>query len=494
MSSTHYTGATSLGAVIPFPGRGDVRSGVSTNTIRHLEVAIGLVERLLDFAATFAAVWSAYWIHAAWREGARAQYSNDSVLLTAAGFALLMVLLLDKHGDYRPCLSLLAVRETERLLRVTIAGCLLALPMLVAATKSIPRTAIALGLAIVPLMLALEKWMVQAGIQTIRRWVDITRKAVILGTGTMGRSIFSTLVRSPKFGLDPVAFVAAEETITEPVIHEASYLRRRQAPVLSGPVTPRLLRRLGASVLIIAAPELSPEETADIALQADSAGISTYIIPEPYLGPHCVMEYVEVDGVMLARKATDSRRRLYEAGKRALDVTASVFSLLLLAPVLAAAAAAVKLTSAGPAIFKQQRVGRDGARFDMYKFRSMYSGSESYACSPTSGRDPRITRVGRVLRHTCIDELPQLVNVLRGEMSLVGPRPEMPFIVAQYEEIHRRRLVVKPGVTGLWQLSADRSAPIHHNISYDLYYVRNRNFLMDVAILLHTVVFAFRGV
>jgi lipopolysaccharide/colanic/teichoic acid biosynthesis glycosyltransferase len=130
----------------------------------------------------------------------------------------------------------------------------------------------------------------------------------------------------------------------------------------------------------------------------------------------------------------------------------------------------------------------------MYKFRSMYSGSESYACSPTSGRDPRITRVGRVLRHTCIDELPQLVNVLRGEMSLVGPRPEMPFIVAQYEEIHRRRLVVKPGVTGLWQLSADRSAPIHHNISYDLYYVRNRNFLMDVAILLHTVVFAFRGV
>ena len=131
----------------------------------------------------------------------------------------------------------------------------------------------------------------------------------------------------------------------------------------------------------------------------------------------------------------------------------------------------------------------------MYKFRSMYSDSNRYACSPKSGRDPRITPVGRFLRHTCIDELPQLLNVLRGEMSLVGPRPEMPFIVKQYEEIHRQRLAVKPGITGL--VAAQRRSlhsPIHQNISYDLYYVRNRNFMMDVAILLHTCVFAFRGV
>ena len=104
---------------------------------------------------------------------------------------------------------------------------------------------------------------------------------------------------------------------------------------------------------------------------------------------------------------------------------------------LAVAAMAVKLTSKGPAVFKQQRVGRDGVLFNMYKFRSMYNGSDCYAYSPKSGRDPRITPVGRFLRHTCIDELPQLVNVLLGEMSLVGPRPEMPFIVEQYEEIHR---------------------------------------------------------
>ena len=105
-----------------------------------------------------------------------------------------------------------------------------------------------------------------------------------------------------------------------------------------------------------------------------------------------------------------------------------------------------------------------------------------------------LRRIGRLLRRTCIDELPQLLNVFKGEMSLVGPRPEMPFIVDQYEAIHRQRLTVKPGITGLWQLSADRRSLIHENISYDLYYVRGRNLLMDVAILMHTVVFAFRGV
>jgi exopolysaccharide biosynthesis polyprenyl glycosylphosphotransferase len=492
MSSTHYTGATPLGALLPFPRHYDAQSGVPADTIRQIETAIGLAERLLDFAAALAAVWSAYWIHAAWR--ARAEYSNESVLLTAAGFALLMVMLLGKHGDYRPCLSLLAVRETERLLRATIAAFLLALPILLVMTKSIPRTAIALGLVIVPLMLGLEKWLVQSAIRSVRGWRSITRKAVILGTGPLGRSIFSTLVRSPKFGLDPVAFVAVDGTVAERVIYEASYQRKRQAKVLPGPFTPEQLRRLGASVLIIAARELSAEELAEITSQADAAGICTYVVPDPSLEPGCEMEYVEVDGVMLAHKATNGRRQFYEAAKRTLDIAASGCLLFLLAPVLAAAAVAVSLTSKGPAIFKQQRVGRDGVRFDLYKFRSMYCDSERYACSPTSGRDPRITTVGRFLRHTCIDELPQLVNVLKGEMSLVGPRPEMPFIVEQYEAIHRRRLMVKPGITGLWQLSADRSSPIHHNISYDLYYLRNRNLLMDVAILLHTAVFAFRGI
>ncbi len=494
MSSTQYPGATPLSSVIPFPVPSDGQTAAAADNVHRVEVAIGVLERLLDFMAVVAAVWSAYWIHAAWRDRPQAHYANDSVLVAAVGFGLLIVLLLDKHGDYRPCLSLLAVRETERLLRVTFAGGLMAAPILLAVTKSIPHTAIGLAMVMVPLMLALEKWQVQSAIRLMRGWGAITRKAVILGTGTMGRSIFSTLVRSPKFGIDPVAFVEHDETVTEPIIYESSYQRRRMAGVLPGPVTPKMLRKMGASVLIIAAPEMSADQTAELTSQAEALGISTYVIPEAFLMHGDAMECVELDGVLLARKAAPGRRLLYQAAKRALDVAASSALLLLLTPVLAAAAVAVKLTSPGQPFFRQQRVGRNGVLFDMYKFRSMYSDSECYAYSPKSARDPRITPVGRFLRHTCIDELPQLVNVLRGEMSLVGPRPEMPFIVQQYEPIHRRRLAVKPGLTGLWQLSADRSSLIHENISYDLYYVRHCNFLMDVAILLHTLVFAFRGV
>jgi len=259
-------------------------------------------------------------------------------------------------------------------------------------------------------------------------------------------------------------------------------------------VTPKVLRRLGASVLIIATPELIPEGVAEITSQVEAAGMSTYVIPEPFLEPGFAMEYVEVDGVMLAHKAPHCRRRLYEAAKRAMDVAASASLLLFLAPVLAAAVVAVKLTSAGPAIFRQQRVGRDGELFNMYKLRSMYSDSERYSYSPKSGHDPRIKPVGRFLRHTCIDELPQLLNVIQGEMSLVGPRPEMPFIVEQYEEIHRRRLAVKPGVTGLWQLSAGP-----HRLDSRKHLLRPLlraapQFSDGRAVLMHTVVFAFRGV
>ena len=118
----------------------------------------------------------------------------------------------------------------------------------------------------------------------------------------------------------------------------------------------------------------------------------------------------------------------------------------------------------------------------------------SYEYSPKEPSDPRLTRVGRFLRRTSLDELPQLLNVVRGDMSLVGPRPEMPFIVAQYNDTHYQRLRVKPGITGLWQLSADRAYLIHENLEYDLYYIRNRNFFLDIAILVHTAAFAMRGI
>ena len=107
---------------------------------------------------------------------------------------------------------------------------------------------------------------------------------------------------------------------------------------------------------------------------------------------------------------------------------------------------------------------------------------------------PRITRVGRFLRQTSFDEVPQLINVLKGDMSMVGPRPEMPFITAEYGPLEATRLTVPQGITGLWQLSADRRYAIHQSLEYDLYYIQNRTLLMDIAILLHTLVYAAKGI
>ena len=188
------------------------------------------------------------------------------------------------------------------------------------------------------------------------------------------------------------------------------------------------------------------------------------------------------------------RKRLYETGKRIFDFVAALVLLVLTLPLWAVLAALIRLESKGPALFRQTRVGREGKTIS----NSTSSERCAWMCqdmvfTPPNADDPRVTRIGRWLRRTSLDELPQLINVLKGDMSLVGPRPEMPFIVERYNARHRQRLQVIPGLTGLWQLSADRSFLIHENIQYDLYYIRHRNFFMDLAILLHTAVFAMKG-
>jgi lipopolysaccharide/colanic/teichoic acid biosynthesis glycosyltransferase len=183
----------------------------------------------------------------------------------------------------------------------------------------------------------------------------------------------------------------------------------------------------------------------------------------------------------------------YAVAKRIVDVIGSTVLLLLLAPLLFLIAVMVWLNSPGPVFFVQKRVGRNGELFDMYKFRSMHTTAPRYELSPTQSSDPRITAVGRFIRRTSLDELPQLINVFVGNMSLVGPRPEMPFIVRRYDSRQRQRLKVVPGITGLWQLSADRGLPIHENIHYDLTYIENRSFFMDLAILIHTPFRVLRG-
>ena len=203
------------------------------------------------------------------------------------------------------------------------------------------------------------------------------------------------------------------------------------------------------------------------------------------------------DGTPVIQLAEPISQRLYETGKRAVDLVCALALLPFLLPVLLVAAIAVRLDSDGPIILKQRRVGRGRRAFNMYKFRSMLSGSEEIpeellARNEATGpmfkmrQDPRITRVGRLLRQTSIDEIPQIFNVLRGDMSLVGPRPPLPREIPGYNELQRRRLMVKPGITGLWQVSGRSGLTFEEMLEMDVRYIQKRSLLLDIIILLKT--------
>jgi len=161
--------------------------------------------------------------------------------------------------------------------------------------------------------------------------------------------------------------------------------------------------------------------------------------------------------------------------------------LIFFAPAFLAIAILIKLEDGGPVFFRQKRLGLHGRSFTVLKFRSMRVDALAYDESPKDRRDARITRFGRFLRRSSLDELPQLINVLRGDMRLVGPRPEMPFICEDYDQRERKRLEVPPGVTGLWQVSAHRNQPIHDHVEYDLAYRLCRSPYLDAAILISTL-------
>jgi lipopolysaccharide/colanic/teichoic acid biosynthesis glycosyltransferase len=179
---------------------------------------------------------------------------------------------------------------------------------------------------------------------------------------------------------------------------------------------------------------------------------------------------------------------------RAADVAIAGTTLLVASPLLAIAALAVKLEDGGPVLYRQTRVGRDGADFELLKLRTMVVGAETMGAGLAVNRgDTRITRAGRVLRKLSFDELPQLWNVVRGEMSVIGPRPTLRYQVEQYDEHQRHRLDVKPGITGWAQINGRASLPWAQRIELDVWYVEHRSPLLDLKILARTPLALFRG-
>jgi lipopolysaccharide/colanic/teichoic acid biosynthesis glycosyltransferase len=199
----------------------------------------------------------------------------------------------------------------------------------------------------------------------------------------------------------------------------------------------------------------------------------------------------------------DHPMRWYPIAKRTFDVLIASVLLLLLLPVFVIIALAIVLDSAGSPIFPQMRVGAHGKPFQMLKFRTMIPERRKRQAGPPQGiaerrrvhkspHDPRVTRIGRILRRTCLDELPQLINVLDGDMSLVGPRPELPSLVNCYESWQHARHLVRPGITGWWQVNRDHRL-MHQATELDVYYIHHQSFWFDMLILARTIRVLLRG-
>jgi exopolysaccharide biosynthesis polyprenyl glycosylphosphotransferase len=455
---------------------------------------IVMLEVIADFGTVIAVAVLAYSIYSLMGVGKTPHFPPALVFEVSTALAGVIVLMLDRVGTYSGGTSLLRARETEQVLRVSAHVLTVAFALSVLADLPFSRWLLVITAALLPLFLFVQKQLIYMLVQVLHSRGYGVERVLIYGSGSTARRVFSVLRRSPKLGLDPVAFVDENLAKAGSTIFEMGYEPRRSAPVIRAPLTRDLVARYNADLVIVAVSSLQQPKLQETVREVLAAHTRVSFVPSDFLQPDSCVDFQDIDGVLLASGRRSPRRHAYEWAKRLSDVAGAVVLLVLGLPVFIVLAILVRLGSQGPAIFRQERVGLQGRPFCMFKFRTMYVDAAAYAYSPRVPDDPRITRVGRFLRRTSLDELPQLINVLAGKMSLVGPRPEMPFIVEQYTGLHRQRLQVKPGITGLWQLSGDRAYLIHENIEYDLYYIQHRNFFLDLAILVHTAIFAMRGI
>lgn len=449
---------------------------------------IAAIEILADLGTCFVAMIAAYFLSI--RIEHHAGYSLRNLISTAIFVSLGAVFFLYKDGAYRGSGSLLQVRETERVIRISLESLVILFPLHILLHIALPSTAILIAFLFAPVLFILQKNIFFRFMRFLYLNGHGVERVVVYGSGDTGRLAVTALMQSPRLGLFPAAVV--DDTSTQSIysISEMGYKNSLSIPVLRGPVTPHLLKSLHCRMLIAAIPAYSVDRLDSIYKTAQQSGADFAFLSSFFPHEHIWDKSVDIDGLLLFSTGDLSTSCVYRFTKRALDILISSTLLILISPFLLLIALLIKLDSPGPVLFVQERVGMHGKLFSMYKFRSMYADANRYELSPTSPFDSRITRVGRILRRASLDELPQLINVLFGTMSLVGPRPEMPFIAEGYTPSQCRRLQVIPGITGLWQLSADRAFQIHGNIQYDFYYIRNRSFFLDVAILVHTLFFA----
>jgi exopolysaccharide biosynthesis polyprenyl glycosylphosphotransferase len=350
----------------------------------------------------------------------------------------------------------------------------------------------ALALALLPLLRAAARHFLVPLLNT-------PQNTIIIGAGQVGQTMAMKIRKHREYNLRLVGFLDDDPPAIDPSLDDLLVLGGEDDLVSA-------IRRYRASRIILAFSKWPHDRVLEVIRQAGLREVHLSIVPRYYEIVPANVAVTEVEGIPVLELPAAGLSRLALFTKRGLDLALTLPGLLLLSPLLLAIAIAVKLDSPGPVLFRQPRMGREQRVFQIFKFRTMVVGAEQLrsnllAANETSGplfkirQDPRVTRVGRFLRLLSLDELPQLLNVLKGEMSLVGPRP---FVVYEDEKIDgwaRRRLELTPGITGLWQVLGRHEMSFEEMVKLDYLYVNNWSLWGDIKLLLRTapIVFGRRG-
>lgn len=344
---------------------------------------------------------------------------------------------------------------------------------------------------LVTIFMGVGRFALQIALDYLRAYGVGVRRVLLIGAGDVGRMVMRTIVARPDFGYKLIGFL--DDNPAKGFTNIGPY--RALGPVGNlGPV----LDAEVVDTVIICLPWQSHRMIQRLLRTCEQAEVRAQVVPDLFQLTKNQVYVEELNGIPLISTRDISIQGWNLVLKRASDIFFSVVGGIISLPICALIAIAIKLDSPGPVLFTQTRIGRNGERFQCYKFRSMVDGAaemrpELGDLNEASGplfkvrNDPRRTRVGRWIRRFSLDELPQIINVLRGEMSWVGPRPNLPEEVEQYQEWHKKRLTVSPGITGMWQVSGRSDLTFDEMVLLDIYYVENWNLAMDLGILLRSI-------
>jgi exopolysaccharide biosynthesis polyprenyl glycosylphosphotransferase len=326
---------------------------------------------------------------------------------------------------------------------------------------------------------------------------DSVARLLVVGAGRTGQEVVAEFQRLAWPGIELVGFLDDDPHKYKQSFHDT--------PVL-GPIDriDEIVRSMRIDEVLVTLPAHAHSRLANLVTRLHTLPVRVRIVPDYFSLAYFGATVESLGGIPLIGLRDPAIDEVQRLVKRLLDIFIAGIGLLIISPIMALVALAIKLEDGGPILYGAERVGENGKLFRMWKFRSMVVNADKI--TPNVGQvdatgqivhksadDPRITRIGRLIRRTSLDELPQLLNVLKGEMSVVGPRPELPWLVESYEPWQRKRFAVPQGMTGWWQVNGRSDNPMHLHTDQDIYYIQNYSVWLDLRILWRTIGVVLRG-